>query len=172
MTENQPSDSGVTADPPSSGLPYQGSAITLPDAQGITVTPEKVAPSATVTTTGGESSPPQRRYYDLWPRNELAMRQAVDSDISSLRTHFEDQIIATNAKLASSVDLIKAELDNVQIRLNGRMDLLDKDVENIRDKRKAQRDRRWDVVILLISIAAALAIGVIAEKWIFPLVRK
>jgi len=60
------------------------------------------------------------------------MRQTVDVEISSLRTHFEDCINATNAKLNYAEERFKMKLDNVEIKLNGRIEQLDKNLQSIK----------------------------------------
>ena len=107
-----------------------------------------------------------------WSRTEPAMRQAVDVGMSSLRTHLDDCISATNSKLDHAEALFKAELDNVEIKLNARIDLLDKDFQSIKDKSKIKKDRRWDILILCITIIVTIAVTLMVEKWIIPWLKK
>lgn len=140
--------------------PYDSS---LPDAQPITeIGKEATGPSISKTV----------QIDHTWSGAEPAMRQAVDVEISSLRTHFEDCINATNIKLNYAEELFKTKLDNVEIKLNGRIELLDKDLQSMKDKRKAKKDRRWDIIILCISIIAAVVLTVMAEKWVTPFFSK
>ena len=162
MAENQttgPSDSSSIANLPSGGVQYQGSVENLPDAQPITdIGKEATGPSISKTV----------QIDRAWSGAEPAMRQAVDVGMSSLRTHLDDCISATNSKLDHAEALFKAELDNVEIKLNARIDLLDKDFQSIKDKSKIKKDRRWDILILCISIIAAVVLTVMVEKWVIP----
>lgn len=166
MAENQttgPSDSSSVTNLPSRGVQYQGSVENLPNAQPITeIGKEATGPSISKTV----------QIDRTWSGAEPAMRQAVDVEISSLRTHLEDCINATNTKLTYAEELFKTKLDNVEIKLNGRIELLDKDLQSIKDKRKAKKDRRWDIIILCISIIAAVVLTVMAEKWVIPFFQK
>ena len=107
-----------------------------------------------------------------WPGTEPAMRQVVDVGMSSLRTHFDDCISATNSKLDHAEAIFKAKLDNVEIKLNARIDLLDKDVQSIKDKSKIKKDKRWDIRILCITIIVTIAVTLWVENWIIPWLKK
>ncbi len=100
------------------------------------------------------------------------MRQAVDVEISSLRTHLDDCLDAIHSKLDSAEALFKAKLDNVEIKLNARIDLLNKDIQSINAKRKNRKDRRWDIRILVITIIVTIAATWAVEKWVIPLLKK
>ncbi len=166
MAENQNtglSDSSSVTNLPSSGVQYQGSVENLPNAQPITeIGKEATGPSISKTV----------QIDRTWSGAEPAMRQAVDVEISSLRTHLEECINATNTKLNYAEELFKTKLDNVEIKLNGRIELLDTDLQSMKDKHKAKKDRRWDIIILCISIIAAVVLTVMAEKWIIPFFQK
>ncbi len=166
MTENQTtgsSDSNLAANLPSSGVLYPASMGNSPDAQPISeIGKEATGPSISKTV----------QIDRPWSGAEPAMLQTVAVEISSLRTHFEDCINATNTKLNYAEELFKTKLDNVEIKLNGRIEQMDKDLQSIKDKRKAKKDRRWDILILCISIIAAVVLTVMVEKWVILFFQK
>lgn len=140
-----------------------------------TTGPSDIAPVPDLpsnTNSTGEAITKQVQYDRQWSGTEPAMRQAVDVEISSLRTHLDDCLSAIHSKLNNAEALFKAKLDNVEIKLNARIDLLNKDVQSINAKRKNKKDRRWDIRILLITIIVTIAATLAVEKWILPLIKK
>ena len=127
-------------------------------------------PSSTNST--GPNITRQVKIDQPWSGTEPAMRQAVDVGMSSLRTHLDDCISATNSKLDHAEALFKAKLDNVEIKLNARIDLLNKDVQSIKERRKTKKDRRWDILIVCITIILTIAATLAVEKWIIPWLKK
>ena len=154
---------------PSDGIQYQASI------ENIEISPSP-QPSSEMIRQAASGSFPTETVSPGWPSYEPASRQAVDVGINSLRSHVDDCINAVNSKLASAEDLFKSKLENIEVKLNSQVELLKKEVQILMDERKTKKDRGWDIRILIItiiiSILGGVALTLIAEKWIIPLITK
>ena len=85
--------------------------------------------------------------------SEPAMRETVDAQIESIRQHAEDL-----------VRIAKAEL-------SGQIDLLRRDINDLRDQQRQREQQKWDLRKILLSGLALIAAAAVGALVMWALTR-
>lgn len=106
---------------------------------------------------------------------EAATRQALETEIKTIREHF-DSCVSSFEKNGQYIEkLLKTNLELIEVKLSGQIQTLEKDVDILMYERAKTSERRWSMKVLVISsvlcLVAGAAITLAIEKWLLPLMR-
>jgi cell division protein FtsB len=99
---------------------------------------------------------------------EPATRQALETEIKNLRDHFDSSVTAYENRAQYIEQLVKTNLELIEVKVNGQIQTLKKDVDALIEENKKKKERGWSLRVLIISsvisLIAGAAITLVVEK--------
>ncbi len=101
---------------------------------------------------------------------EPATRQALETEIKNLRDHFDSSVHSFEDRTQYIEQLLRTNLELIEVKVNGQIQTLKKDVDVLVEDNKKKKERGWSLKVLIISsvisLIAGAAITLVVEKWL------